>query len=239
MFTRLQHSWAGLNWMGRSLVLVGMGLGLVMVVWLAGPLFYDVTVDEEFPVALSTSPAVLATAVPTPNPAAPPASATEGASGGASVPTATAPAESLGGVATLEAVAVPAAPEADPATATPSGPIALSSGAFTQVSDRYSGEGTATIYQGADGQLLLRFEDFAVTNAPDLVVGLSGHPAPRSSAETYDQGYVQLDSLRGNRGNQNYVLPAGFDLTDYRSVVIYCRAFSVVVSTAELRGLER
>jgi hypothetical protein len=40
--------------------------------------------------------------------------------------------------------------------------------------------------------------------------------------------------LKANQGNQNYELPADLDPGAFRSVVIYCKAFSVVFSTAEL-----
>jgi hypothetical protein len=35
-------------------------------------------------------------------------------------------------------------------------------------------------------------------------------------------------------GGQNYALPDNLDLTRFRSVVIYCRRFTTVFSTAEL-----
>ena len=41
-------------------------------------------------------------------------------------------------------------------------------------------------------------------------------------------------ALKGNVGDQNYDLPAGVDLTVYRSVTIWCRRFSVNFGTAPL-----
>jgi hypothetical protein len=35
-------------------------------------------------------------------------------------------------------------------------------------------------------------------------------------------------------GGQNYVLPVDVDLSRFRSVVIYCRRFTTVFSTAQL-----
>ena len=134
--------------------------------------------------------------------------------------------------------ATTAAMEAMPAaTAAPVGPVALSSGSFTRVDAIHAAEGTATIYRLEDGKLVLRLENFKSTNGPDLFVGLSGHPMPRSKSEVHDQGYVQIAPLKGNQGNQNYELPADIDLSAFKSVVIYCRAFNVVFSTAELKGL--
>jgi len=59
---------------------------------------------------------------------------------------------------------------------------------------------------------------------------------PRSSTELHDTGagYLELSGLKASAGSQNYELPADLDLSGYNSVVIYCRAFSVVFSTAAL-----
>ena len=43
-----------------------------------------------------------------------------------------------------------------------------------------------------------------------------------------------MATLKGNIGSQNYELPADLDLARFRSVVIYCKRFSTVFSTAEL-----
>lgn len=110
----------------------------------------------------------------------------------------------------------------------------LQQGSFTRIDAGHAGSGTATIVRDETGALILRLDDFSVTNGPDLFIGLSGHPQPRSSAELHADGYLQLEPLKGSRGSQNYALPADLDLPAYQSVVIYCRAFSVLFSTAEL-----
>ena len=46
--------------------------------------------------------------------------------------------------------------------------------------------------------------------------------------------YVHLGALKGNIGNQNYEIPAEVDLSEYKSVVIYCVPFHVVFATATL-----
>lgn len=108
----------------------------------------------------------------------------------------------------------------------------LARGAFVDADSFHKGSGTALIVQ--DGaQRVLRFEDFQVTNGPDLYVYLAKHPQPRSRQEVA-QGYVSLGKLKGNIGPQNYAIPGDVDLTRYRSVVIYCQPFHVVFSTATL-----
>ncbi len=47
--------------------------------------------------------------------------------------------------------------------------------------------------------------------------------------------YLELAPLKGSTGNQNYELPAGFEAARFKSVVIYCKAFSVLFSRAALK----
>lgn len=121
--------------------------------------------------------------------------------------------------------------EAMPAAA--GAPQALLRGSFSEVDRIHRAEGIATVYRiGKD--LVLRFDPFMSANGPDLYVYLSGHPRPRSNAEFQQGGVFEVAHLRGNIGAQNYALPPDLDLTTYKSVVIYCRPFHVVFSTATL-----
>jgi hypothetical protein len=62
-------------------------------------------------------------------------------------------------------------------------------------------------------------------------------PAPaRGPGSAFGQAPLELGALKGNKGNQNYELPAGVDLSKYRSVVIWCRRFSVPFGAAPLPG---
>jgi hypothetical protein len=146
--------------------------------------------------------------------------------------------EAEGATATSEpptATSEPPTATAVPPTPTPAGPVALSSGSFTFVDNLHSATGTATIIEQPDGTRLVRLEEnFSVTFGPDLFVWLSGHPQPRSSAETQDQGYINLGGLQSRSGAQEYTIPADVNLDNYESVVIWCRAFSQVMSSAEL-----
>jgi hypothetical protein len=73
-------------------------------------------------------------------------------------------------------------------------------------------------------------DDFRVTNGPDLYVYLS---SPRSSAELHAAGDFEVAVLNGNIGGQTEP-PVDLDIEGIRSVVIYCRRFTTVFSTAEL-----
>ena len=113
--------------------------------------------------------------------------------------------------------------------------MALKVGEFMDADSIHKGSGTAIIYRGPDGSLLLRLENFSVTNGPDLHVYLSPHPNPTRGGQVRTAGSVDLGELKGNRGNQNYPIPAGVDVSTVNSVVIYCKPFSVVFSVAPLR----
>ena len=109
------------------------------------------------------------------------------------------------------------------------------SGMFRDADSFHKGSGVATIYRLPSGEGALRFEDLNVTNGPDLRVLLSTHPDPKNKAELNDAGYVHIEKLKGNRGNQNYELPDDADLESFGSVIIYCMPFHVIFSVAPLR----
>lgn len=113
-------------------------------------------------------------------------------------------------------------------------PIAVSVGNFRDGDSFHKGMGEAALYQLADGSFILRFENFDVTNGPDLHVYLAKHPDPTTTENVNDGGYLDLGSLKGNQGAQNYTIPAGTDIELYKSVVIYCQPFHVVFSVAPL-----
>ncbi len=110
------------------------------------------------------------------------------------------------------------------------------SGSFVDGDAFHQGEGRATIYQLEDGSHVLRFEDFRVTNGPALFVLVSSHPNPGGRSDLSDAGYTELARLKGNVGNQNYVLPDDLSPDDVNSVIIYCKPFRVVFSVAALNA---
>ena len=199
--------------------------------WTISPLFISTRVDEAFPTAAVAQPT--ADTITVSATVAEPPAATVAEPPAATVAAPTAVAEPP--VAQVQPTAAAAVAEPAP-TAAPAEPVALLSGSFTVIDRLHGAEGTATIYRLPDGQHVLRLENFRAQNGPDLRIGLAGHPMPRSSAELHDTGagYLELAGLKASEGSQNYPLPADLDLEGYRSVVIYCRAFSVMFSSAEL-----
>ena len=112
--------------------------------------------------------------------------------------------------------------------------VKLKSGSLRDQDAFHKGSGTATIFRGPDGSLLLRLENLDVTNGPDLHVILSAHPNPKNRSDLKSAGFVDLGKLKGNRGNQNYEIPADVDVGAQDSVVIYCMPFHVIFSVASL-----
>lgn len=97
----------------------------------------------------------------------------------------------------------------------------------------HDARGTALVIEAADGNTYLRLEDFEVENGPDLKVYLSRAKANAPETEL-DDDIVDLGDLKGNIGDQNYLVPRSVDLTEYRSVVVWCRRFSVGFAVAPL-----
>ena len=164
----------------------------------------------------TSSPAPTQTAAPTEILAASPtASASASASAQPSAPTAT-PARPQ------PTVAAPAAP---PAT----GAALLLQGTFKDGAPGHRGSGTAKVGRDASGQLVLVLADFSVTSGPDLRVILS--PAVSGGGNGLDLG-----KLKATDGTFSYSIPGGTDLSQYKSVTIWCKSFPTIFAYATLEG---
>ena len=113
-------------------------------------------------------------------------------------------------------------------------PVVVAEGQFQDADEFHQGAGTVTLYRLADGTHLLRFEDFRVTNGPQLHVLLANHAEPVNRNDLEADGYVDLGGLKGNVGSQNYEIAANITVDTVKSIVIYCKPFHVVFSTATL-----
>jgi len=128
-------------------------------------------------------------------------------------------------VAGAEAPVPTAVPTTVASPVTPSGPTRLAAGQLRGLAG-HRGSGTAAIYRQPDGSLLVRFEDFDVSSVPAPVVYL----VPGTNQQR--PGGVNLGELRGNNGNQNFVVPAGTAVDGPHTVLIWCETFSVPVAGA-------
>jgi hypothetical protein len=105
--------------------------------------------------------------------------------------------------------------------------VELARGRFR--SGEHETTGVASVVRLADGRRFLTLTAFATSPGPDLRVRL----VPAGSTDGGAPGAVDLGALKGNRGDQQYRIP-GEVRAPGRTVVIWCRAFSVAFGHARL-----
>ena len=92
------------------------------------------------------------------------------------------------------------------------------------------GSGGLTLY----ADLLHLESDFEVGPGPKFHVYLVPGGEVTSAADVEGRMFVDLGRLKAFKGSQNYPVPAGVNLSDYGSVVIWCEQFDVLISPAKL-----
>ena len=114
----------------------------------------------------------------------------------------------------------------------PPDPQVVRAGSFRSL--EHPTTGTAIVLRRPAGRLILRLERLSTSNGPDLRVYLSHVPAS-NDLHAYRTGFIDLGALKGNQGSQNYAIPAGTDLSAFKSAVIWCRRFAVGFGVAPLQ----
>jgi hypothetical protein len=92
------------------------------------------------------------------------------------------------------------------------------------------GKGRVSVYE----HTVYLKSDFEVGPGPAFHVYLVPKGSIRSSSGLKDVMFVDLGGLRAFKGSQRYVIPAGINLKDYQSVIIWCERFDVLISPADL-----
>ena len=113
------------------------------------------------------------------------------------------------------------APEPSPE---PAAPERLSAGEIVGVGHEASGQ--AVVYRSG-GTAFVRLEGIDIQGAVDVFVWL----VPEADQAEPDGG-VDLGALKGTQGDANYVIPADVDVDDYRTVLLWCRAFTTPIAVA-------
>jgi hypothetical protein len=127
-------------------------------------------------------------------------------------------------------VAAPAASQAEAPDAPPAPtPANLELVRGTLRSGEHHTEGRAAVVRVRDGERFLTLTSFETSAGPDLRVRL----VPGGSDDGGARGAIDLGALKGNRGDQQYRLPASARVSG-ATVVIWCRAFSVPFGSARL-----
>ena len=93
------------------------------------------------------------------------------------------------------------------------------------------GRGRVSVYQ----HTVFLEPDFEVGPGPAFHVYLVPAAGIRDAAAVKDAMFIDLGGLRAFKGSQRYAIPAGVNLKDYPSVVIWCERFGVLISPADLK----
>jgi hypothetical protein len=107
-------------------------------------------------------------------------------------------------------------------------PGVVASGEFEGADDFHFGRGQALLIETAPDVYTLRFEGFSVRNGPDLFVYLSQDP------DGYTSDALELGRLKATDGSFNYEVPAGTDVSQFKSAIVWCKPFSVLFAAASL-----
>ena len=96
-------------------------------------------------------------------------------------------------------------------------------GELVRISAADYGSGVVRIVQiGLDR--FLRFENVDIAGAPDMYVYLSDQVDGRTGT------FIDLGKLKATNGSFNYAIEAQVDLTKVRSVVVWCKQFTVTIT---------
>jgi hypothetical protein len=106
--------------------------------------------------------------------------------------------------------------------------LQVASGTFESL--EHPSEGSAAVVRLPSGRRVLTFREFSTAAGPDLRVRL----VVGDTTDGASPGALDLGALKGNRGDQQYVLPAEADLRRHTTVVVWCRAFSAPFARAKL-----
>lgn len=112
------------------------------------------------------------------------------------------------------------------------GPAVVTMGGFKSLAHETTG--LATIYQLPGGKRTLRLTNFETSNGPDVRVYLVAVEVEKGNDTVKEAGFIDLGSMKGNKGDQNYDVPAEVDLNKYRTVSIWCARFGVNFGAATL-----
>jgi Electron transfer DM13 len=104
----------------------------------------------------------------------------------------------------------------------------IMTGSFIGAGDGFhTAEGSAKVIPLGDGNTILRLENFKSTNGPNVHLYLA---TDKSASD-----FIDLGKLKANNGNQNYNIPHGTDLAKYNMALIWCKDFSVLFGSAQLK----
>ena len=108
----------------------------------------------------------------------------------------------------------------------------LSSGTWSKKSFSVSGNWTLSTENGVTTVAL--DNAFKTKKAPDLKIFLSPLSPDQLNGGNATQGSLLVSPLSSNKGAQKYNIPAGTNLSQYKTILIHCEAFSKLWSVSAL-----
>jgi len=119
----------------------------------------------------------------------------------------------------------------------------LAAGGFVHVNKSdpvHWGKGGVRVYREGEGRFAVHLQDdFEVGPGPRFHVYLVDHPMVASADDFRNSPKIDLGRLRAFKGSQIYPTPPGADASKFRSVVIWCKEFGVLISPAGLKPAAR
>jgi hypothetical protein len=101
-------------------------------------------------------------------------------------------------------------------------------GSFIGAGDGFhNAEGLTKVIPLGDGSTIIRLENFKSTNGPNVHLYLA--------TDKTASNFIDLGRLKANNGNQNYNISNGTDLAKYNMALIWCKDFSVLFGSAQLK----
>ncbi len=193
---------------------VALGFFLFSFVFPPPPAMEELTQADVAPLAAVVTPPQPSAAGSVPAPTPPAASAAP-------------PQPSAAGTAAAPASSAASAPPAQPA------PVPVAAGTFIHANPSdpvHWGRGKVSAYE----RTVFLENDFEVGPGPKYHVYLVPRASVRNEEHVNKSMFVDLGRLRAFKGSQRYPIPAGVNLKDYKSVVIWCERFGVLISPADL-----
>ena len=127
----------------------------------------------------------------------------------------------------------PPPPAADQLTEADRRTSVLATGTFIHANPSdpiHWGKGSVTVRQDS----VFLESNFEVGPGPKFHVYLVPKAPIRASGDLSGLMFVDLGRLRAFKGSQRYAIPAGLDLANFQSVIVWCEQFSVLISPADL-----
>lgn len=95
------------------------------------------------------------------------------------------------------------------------------------------GKGDVSVYE----RTVFLEPTFEVGPGPAYYVYLAKQSGIRTSEAFKAAETVELGKIKSFSGSQNYAIPTGVNPADYKSVVVWCRQFEVLITPADVSRL--